>query len=500
MKDFKKILKKFKTRIKIYSLSFILSMGIVSCGNVNSNNKTGDNILDNIEYTNFIDDCDNIISHYNNEEYYLSDNEIKKIIKESENNKKCKYKFDNDLNTIVNDIKDNSTEYINKNKDKDYSNVFDDTSIDLESILNNIISHATNDINEDLCRIKEIKIVAIEEYSNILGSYDEKNNILTLNYTTIKNEAIANRISFEEELNLVILHELNHARQWPCNCKNNDEKILMYDDNFHSMICESSAESELYNLNKVNILDSDKFIYEKERSSESLLFLIGMFNEKNVDNYYNAIFDNNLKEFFEFFNVQTNDEIKTLYNVTYSVDSYYRRTSLGDEVYGNNKSITYGDLVDNIGLTYRTDILKMTLKNMVQYTLTHDDFSLNENIVMFEYVKNILTSDLSFKVSDNDFVNDFYALNDYYINFLCEHYSTSEDVITSYAKENSKYILYNFEYLSNNESLLYDNYSDITMKLYNRFPLIKSITIPNDYYDNNYLCFNNSNPKTYVKK
>ena len=491
-------LKKLKTKVGIYSLALLMTTNICSCGKVNSNEKDENKILNDIEYTEFVDNCDNIVLHYNNDKFYLSNSEIQNIIKCYDNNKKCKYKFDNNINSIVTNIKNNSTDYINKNDN--YINIFDDNYIDLEKILNNIVSHATNDINEDLCRIKDIKIVAVDENSNQMGFYDEKSNILKLNYGAIKKDAVSSGLTFEEKLNLVILHELNHSRQWSCCCKNNDDKILMYDDNFYSMIGESSAESELYNLNKVDIYDSNKFIYEKERSSESLLFLIGMFNEKSVDDYYNAIFDGDLKKFFDFFNVKTNDEIKTLYNVIYSVDSYYCRTSLGHELYDNNNSITYGDIIDGVGLTYRNDIFKMTLKNMVEYTVNHTDFSLEENIIMLEYVKNILTESLSFKISDNDFVNNFYSLNNCYIDFLCKHYSTSVDVIDDYVKQNSKYVLYNLENLSNNEPILYDNYSDIAKSLYGKFPIIKAITITNDYYEDNLFYFSNYNSTAYAKK
>ena len=300
----------------------------------------------------FIKLINDISISYDWEEFYITYDEVCNIIDMAETKTECNYKITYDSNEIVNRIKENSLNYL-KFSFK-YENIFEselmkDSNLYFEDILieviNDIIEKSTNDIKEDICVFQNLKIVLgncnKDNKENIitLGQYNPLNNTIIIDLDAIKSlDSLTNKIN-SIYLYETLYHELSHARQQICKCRQ-DKGQQLYDVSYSyprsSFIIESSAESVIYNQELDKDLNIDKenlysfHTYSLERTAEELLFTLALSNDlsKTVDEYYNAVFDSNLKELWNFCGAESNEEIYRLHKIMYTLDGIFKRNDL----------------------------------------------------------------------------------------------------------------------------------------------------------------------------
>ena len=484
----------------------------------------------NIELIELENNINQIIPTYNYESFYLTETDIKRIIEKSNSMKKCDYIYDGNLEYILKNIKNNSENYIENNSDYQscYEIYKNENNIDFDAILNDIlkiyISKATNNINEDMCNIKKLKIVIKNDIeSTALAYYLKSENIVVINKQLIdKTSSLYMGRNYIDLLKDILLHEINHVREKSCECrdeKKDIEKVLEYEEGYISVFLEAAAESEIYNMEKYsekNVSKND-FSYQRERKKESYLLLLGLCRDNiNIEDYYNAIYDGNISNLYKFCGMTTDDEIYTLYKIIYSIDAANYENILGTFLQNNCiQNPSDFDVEYLVGYGYKVEVFKEVLKNMATYTIDNSDFTLEENIVLFDLVKNLITTD-SYTVKrkeisesnnkieyeniyDDKFVEDIYNLENAYVDFLSKYYNKSIYDIRNLEEDSSKVII-NIDYISQNAEPAYYEYSDISYKITDKFPIIKAIVYPYIYYEHSYDYFIKENEHKLTKK
>lgn len=495
-------------KIASLALSSTILLNMTSCGIKNNSKeeklstvKTYLSLLDDIEIT------------YENEEYYPDDKRLETFIQDSKNQGECEYQISDDLNieidNLINQIKLNSVNYLKDNptyyyditeyKGEDWLSYINNKGTDelLRYCLERVFFNATNDINEDFCYLQGLTFVFSNEEDGPLGKYIDTDKIIIVYYHKLikefekeinsndKNEDIG--LKFYNYISIAIEHELNHARQQRCQHKENPNRInndISYCDPFITTLIEASAESALYNLaidEDTTSKNTDSYTYPDHRFNEMLLFLLGLQNEK-IEDYYNAVYDADTTKLYNFFGLETEEDIKLFYKILYAIDSQSLRTDLLKKILGVKDSFTIGEIMDAVGYNYRADLFKLILKNLVEYTQNNPDFSLEENINIFTIVSNYIVyragelhffddNSLGYKY-DIDLINAIKELEETYINFLCEYYNTNIDEIESLKNDN--YIKEIIDLL-NNENIAENEKCNKAKALIERFPILKNI-------------------------
>ena len=467
---------------------------------------------------------DKIDIEYENEQYYPDSQELEAFAQNSMVLGECQYQMSDSIDTEIEksvaNIKANSQAFLEKNPDyyydinqyqgsEEWLSYTTNTGTDelLKYSFQRIFKNATNDIKEDFCNLQGFKVVFSNETGGPLGVLMDEDKLIIIYYQeTIDSfkEEIPSLESpddldteFYNYLAIVIEHELNHARQQICNHKETltGTKDVSYCSPFITTIIESSAESSLYNQNideQSNSKNKDSYAYNEFRQSEALLFLLALTNS-NINDYYNAIYDTNTAKLYEFFNLRTQEDIKLFYKILYAIDSQDLRTDLMANIYPNKNEITLGELVEMVGYNYRVDLFKLVLKNLMQYTQSNWDFSLEENVNLFIIISNYIVDETgSFEIGsdgtyryfyDEELVKGIRELEEIYIDFLCSHYQTNKETIEKISTEN--YVEDVAALLNDTPLVKRENLNSI-QKFLNRFPILKNINfakkIPIDSY------------------
>lgn len=248
-------------------------------------------------------------------------------------------------------------------------------------------------------------------------------------------------------------------------------------------LTESSAESEIYNSNKAYYDNSYYYSGEFSLENEAILLLPILMENKNIDEYYNAIFDSDINSFCNFFNAKTPDEIKDLYRIIYCLDSIVFRSDFEDK-YFNDDTYTRGDLKNAIGYDYEIQIFKTTLQNLINYTENNNDFTLKENLILLYMIRDkivYVAHQTEERIDNNgdtyyvhmfsrDFSNSIKYLNDKYIEYLCFKYNVTMGYIDSISFEIDKAIR-DIQCYSYREFYECDNF-EYTENFCNKFPLV----------------------------
>ena len=341
---------------------------------------------------------------YNYEEYYLTYEQVEKLILEAEKKVECHNEYsgnlEEEIEELISQIEDNSLKFLEGypeyerilwfkdlylgelDTDVDFLNIV--FNITLKFALKHCLEDATNDIAEDICKLKELSIVAKrgnfqDDESIVFGSYLPELNAIVLNVDTIyqellneKNEEELGVLELDEAIEKTLLHELNHVRQQACSCRLEEDapSTLEYQDAY-SFIMEASAESALYNQEQDYMAfykEKYDYTYYFERERETLILLLGLFHDDiKIDDYYNAIFDSDLEAFYRFCGVKTEEEKYVLHKIWFALDSLESFNSFPYEVTGE-KVLTRGKIQDIVGTSYCVDIFKLVLSHMVDYT------------------------------------------------------------------------------------------------------------------------------------
>lgn len=465
----------------------------------------------------------NINPEYKNDEIYTKNVGLVNFT-ELRNTKKCPakfdYKSDKFIDNLVETIKRNSNSYYFKNKSSNHHYDFEsafildgDNNFNLKTqkmfekalpkVLKKIIETSTNDIEEDICRMQTLKIVFTKTDKGIAGFYVNTENMLGLSRVMTDYG--------QEELEHVLEHELNHLRQSDCQHKYNGNYSLVPETLFSDdpWYMESSPDSFICNQNLDSNYKKDANRKNDKIKEESFLLLLGLFHDDvTLDDYYNAIFDNDIDKFMKFVGMKDDKDANEIYKIIKTSSAYIDDIPGLEELSGMNDSKKKVE----IGYAYRVDIFKRILNNMIDYTYKHQDFTLEENLVIFNTIRNICAYDtqLAYKYSSEEVevifedkvVRDMLKLDNKYNEFLCRYYNVSSDYIhkkyyngkninnvdaimkevlnlgsDAYHNDNT-----NYRYLEYNYGVNRDDYVVIkkkTQSLFKKFPILEAVAYSN---------------------
>lgn len=504
-----------KRRIKWLAYLLSISMSLTGCNALNKDNKTDNEIVENIiesseevEESKVIDSLEPVIeekiipldplvseymSYYDYDTTYYISNYVTPPISINGTKPECIYDGTTDANLIANQIKDNSVLIPTS-----YSNFFvNDYNLKLiASIIDEIKSSATNDINEDIHTISTIKIyykekpniLTLSEEDSVLAYYNDETNTLIINKYNIINMCDVEGKTYYEVLKQILFHEFNHIRQDKCSCRVFDMNDFEYTDTSMTFFKESSSESELYNIKDINYKEYS--IYQYEREIETEIFLLALLNNKDISDYYNAIFDTNEEELYKFFSLNSEEDINDFNNIIYQIDALLYRNNYAEveSIYSDPTSYEL-----SIGYNYKIEIFKRCINDLLLKT-NNENISLEENLTLFNIIKNILIKnaytyreedDHFIRVTDANFISEFMILEETYIEFLSKYYNVSVEEIRDLETLEIKCIIVNINNIVNEQEVI--NYKDEEAgEILNKYPLLNNILNTNYIYQSNY--------------
>lgn len=540
--------KKFTTKFLPISLALSIMASLPGCGHREEtiyeppqDTITNENIIDEPEVQlteeeireqqieeskNFIN---NFQTHYEQEEYLITEEEIKEILSQTTRTE-CHDDFTGDVYDLEEIIKNNSLEYVQNNQGyqypfNDYQKEFNEETFFCELALTHaidyVVNEATNDTKEDIHRLQSLKIVIgnVDESDNekheivydesgttIFAYYDEELNIIVLSIKNIRNCYDDGTDSWVEYLEATMNHEINHLRQCICECRKEQgevKKSISYQDDGVCFTIESSAESALYNL-EINPYyykwEEYDYTYPQERSQENILFLLALLEGRDsIEGYYNAIFDTDIHDLLDYFNLTSKEEIFAFYRYLYVTDAKWYRNDFIKKYYGVDipEELTVNDVSHLLGFGKNVDIFKLCLNKLINKTET-EELPLEENLLLFAMTRNLLISkstlynfetketsdilkeeeteeDLSYTTSYSpSFVSDFMKLEESYVAYVCAKYNIQEEEFRLKVEE----LEWNFLDLSSYAEKDFDSYySDFMFckEFMEKYPIAQTI-------------------------
>lgn len=363
-----------------------------------------------------------------------------------------------------------------------------------------------NGNNGDIHNLMELKIIFVakinrDEPGVILGRYSKDNNLIKICLPNI----IGNSTSTTDvsaKLNDVLKHELNHMRQYGCEDTDKYSILTQFSSNNSlSLLAEASAESGLYNLELFSHFFKTSYVYPEYRMAENVLFLCSLFNDSKIDDYYNAIYNQDMDAFFNFFSADSIEEKREIFRVIYAMDAVSKRNSYVRSLVGLKTSYDEEDYdavaLDIKNLEYIT-IFKITINNLIDYNINNNDLTLEDNILLYKMIT-MLISERAFKVESisdrkkvyylyDEFVDQYQVIQDNFFQTLSTIYSVSTDeILEMYNKYNSGSVVNEYLNWSHGNRVIYfvndkkyDSYLQMN-KLVSKFPKIKEI-IGNSFY------------------
>lgn len=363
-----------------------------------------------------------------------------------------------------------------------------------------------NGNNGDIHNLMGLKIIFVakinrDEPGVILGRYSKDNNLIKICLPNI----IGNSTSTTDvsvKLNDVLKHELNHMRQYGCEDTDKYSILTQFSSNNSlSLLAEASAESGLYNSELFSHFFKTSYVYPEYRMAENVLFLCSLFNDSKMDDYYNAIYNQDMDAFFNFFSADSIEEKREIFRVIYAMDAVSKRNSYVRSLIGLKTSYDEEDYdavaLDIKNLEYIT-IFKITINNLIDYNINNSDLTLEDNILLYKMIT-MLISESAFKVESTsdgkkvyylyyEFVDQYQVIQDNFFQTLSTIYSVSTDeILEMYNKYNSGSVVNEYLNWSHGNRVIYfvndkkyDSYLQMN-KLVSKFSKIKEI-IGNSFY------------------
>ena len=428
------------------------------------------------DYSQYISMVSSVINTYNYEEFYLDNQDVNDIINAANSIDQCTFNEEIDIPNLCDLIITNSINAGNSPFLSDYSNCsLEDMYIDelfrkclFDSV--NISLSTSNDIQEDYCLFKSLTFEKGDlKFIHALGLYEPQYNKITIDLNMIKENMSTD--SLEQDLFKCLLHELSHVKQFKCNCRTNQLNHSIYSHTGNTIL-ESSAESSLTNY--YHVIEGS--LYPDLRKYENTLFLMAAFKEnKNIDQYYNAIFNSDLNSLFNFFGLDSEEKIKNFYNILYSLDTLGEYTELADNIKNE-----YGQLeiTNKVGNAYKIDIFKIAVTDLIEAT-QRDHLSLKECLYLYRFVKTELYN-LNKYYNDETFSNSLYEIEKIFYSFICDYYGVPNPIISF-----NDFIL-NLKQEKENENKrgILANYNEFNEEEYNnllqKYPILANINATNN--------------------
>lgn len=447
----------------------------------------------------FLERLEQVPIKYKYEEDYPSESDIHSLMSRVKTTTQCDYKYEGGFYEVWNGILNSTVEYVNENKncelpfmtvDEEETKANKDKIAfekALEQVIEKLLTSSTNNFEEDICTLKDYAIVySYDEPDNpgVMATtyYNEK--LIKIYPKSLKKTAKKLGISFEQLLSEILEHEINHVREEVCKCREEKGQLYNYVGNYTQ--AESAAESSLkYTGSTVRDI-KDQFYYF-ERRSEALLLMLGLFRDVNIDDYYNAIYNCNAQDYCEFFGVDIESEIefKRFGNILYSIDAINCQNDFLISYFEEGTELYIDEIVSFVGQAYKADIFKMILTDMINYTINNSDFSLTDNIVLFNIVKSIIVQEPARDqenvyqiIFDADFAKKVIELYEIYIDFLSEYYGVSKEEIRRLEEDESvKRIIRALSTLCSEQDYPDSEEKEYANNLIERFPILKQILI-----------------------
>ena len=480
-----------KKRLLSYLLASTIIFSTTGCTKKEfKNNNVIENYIQNTidmqEFNSYLDQIDNIEVKYNHETFYFDAEDYKKLNEAIKSYTIC----DNDKKYSLIEIY--STILKNSNLIGELSPEKENLKIALDKAINKIFSQEDN-INDDFCKLKDIslRIGILEE--NTLGQYNNEDLIITIDYNKIYKEyqnIIGKKITFIEYLSNVVEHELNHVRQYICDCRENDgqKNIKITYNNASCSLIEASAESQLYN-NKIeeikeNDFSSFDYTYYSAREGQALILLMGLFKENfSLEEYYNAINETNLEKFHKIFELTTKEDFITFYKIKYAIDTLNYCTELYDYYHYLEKD-TIGEIKEQTGNDYKVDIFKIVISDLIK-EIVKRNLTFEESINLYNYVKSIIKDDeekiydvvKDITVYNERLLNGIKSIDEIFYEFLKEHFQTTQNEIIEQINDynNLNTLDYMLDFTENKISYNQDSYNE-ALSLIKKYPLITEIS------------------------
>lgn len=400
-------------------------------------------------------------------------------------------------------------EYFTKDEYRTFDNVVLSTGVMKEigesayDSLRDYISYVLeNGNNGDIHNLMGLKIIFVakinrDEPGVTLGRYNKNNNLIEICLPNIIGNSTSTT-DLSAKLNDVLKHELNHMRQYGCEDTDKYSILTQFSSNNSlSLLAEASAESGLYNSELFSHFFKTSYVYPEYRMAENVLFLCSLFNDSKMDDYYNAIYNQDMDAFFNFFSADSIEEKREIFRVIYAMDAVSKRNSYVRSLVGLKTSYDEEDYdavaLDIKNLEYIT-IFKITINNLIDYNINNSDLTLDDNILLYKMIT-MLISERAFKVESisdgkkvyylyDEFVDQYQVIQDNFFQTLSTIYSVSTDeILEMYNKYNSGSVVNEYLNWAHDNRVIYfvndkkyDSYLQMN-KLVSKFPKIKEIIV-----------------------
>lgn len=424
----------------------------------------------------YYDYFNNYKVEYKNDEFLVSDKEVKKFKKMASSMKSCSFRFNGTSSDMLNLIINNTDQYIAKHSSDGYINAVDSNylydihSINAFSNYNRILetinktfeveidkllsNHLSNNTAEDLCKMKDLVVVLdtkTETFSNdetfTLASYlpDENKIVIYLDsflyeYNSSVNKYVSsdiNSISFVTEetlkkLSHTVIHEINHMRQYICDDRKEEGQLnnkITYSNDISPSLIESSAESAVFNeTNSFFFSDNSSSTYYEEMLFENEFLLLSVTdNSTSIDDYYASMFDSDISRLLAYFNLESDNDIKSFLNILREKDACLLRNNMAANISSNYGDMSFTDAKNIVGCSYKIDLLRLILRNLIEYNLDKK-LSAKEAYYLKEQFISVTCKDIYLDDYEPDemFFDQFLILNKEFNNYLKDEYHLSD--------------------------------------------------------------------------
>lgn len=388
------------------------------------------------------------------QEYYPTLEQIQSLIKKADVETECNVNIPLDLDKLFERIKDNSYSAFIRTPNSGSLFVIEGSypkmlsegvaveetvQIAFEKCLKKaleMLKDATNDTKDDLHQIAGLRFLVITggeivTLHNLNGVYDQRNHIGFLYKEAI--EEAQQKGELEEYLFTVISRCLNDVRMLPCACRNEQAQnkggevapFKVEETSYHSvlettLVC-ATVESYMQNQT-TNGAEMYDYIYQSDRKDQAYLMYMAMFDkEHTVEEYYNAMFDNSVKDVHAFFGLETDADLLTFYQMLYSCDSLSVKSSLPDKLSKDGVSLTLREYYDAVGLTHHINLYRILLSRLANYTL-ENDLDITSNMMLFHLFKDMVTDRYDWVYDSDSEENEAFTLYSRSVQELTELY------------------------------------------------------------------------------
>lgn len=366
---------------------------------------------------------------YKYSNYYFSNMECQDL----------KYAFDKKTKCSNDEILNKEIVYQNiiNNSNKYENSFFKQSNIDGKSIFKKAFYNSFSSpgqLKEDLCKLNNLAIVASSELEKeTQGLYQDSNCLITVDVDKIKKH----KSSAENYLTNVLWHEIDHAKEYMCNDRQNKSQyVSLSATKTFKMLHEAAAESVIHEYSS-----AANNIYQDYRLKEGRLLMMVAFSEnKNLDQYYEAIYNTDLLALLDFFEVNSEKELKNFLNINYNFDAQTGFNDLG-KARSERK----------IGSRANTYIFREVLEKLA-INIINDKMTIKEASSAYNFSKNLLKASSEMK--------NIQKMEDIFLDFVLETKGWDKEEFLECGK------FYNFEDMTERYPVLkYFQYNDLNVKL-----------------------------------